>query len=346
MKLPFIDLKKIEQIKPNKHMIHLKPNIFLNYLAIDRIASKVDNKSIETVPHSFNDTQRYIKDLYLKREIQERIKKNKKYSLKNNISLNKHNNSNNQNNISLNKSNNIKTQINSNYHNNNNNNKSINVYENIDYHNNEIKYIKKTFSSNKIKKVISSFLFSSPKNQIKFINCIMNKSEKKKIIDKSIQKLKYPRKIKKKNIRLYLEENEKDEDKIIFKDRSLFTLFSPKEKHKYKDKKKIKSFRCWNNQLLKSLLPENIKNYYEYHKPQKEVKNVSKLKRTKVMYFRNDGYKTISSIINKKINSSEKHKKLKIMMLNKDKEKNGDNSNTINNDKSTKRKLSRSTLVY
>ena len=64
------------------------------------------------------------------------------------------------------------------------------------------------------------------------------------------------------------------------------------------------------------------------------------------MYFRNVGHKNISSIINKKINSSGKHKKLKKLILNKDKEKDRDNSNTINNDKSSKRKLSRSTLVY
>ena len=159
------------------------------------------------------------------------------------------------------------------------------------------------------------------------------------------QKLK---KIKKKNIKLFLEENEKDEDKIIIKEKSIIRSFSPKEKSAILKDKMYKSFRSWNNQLLKNILPKNIKNYYEYQE-QKEIDintNNSHFNETKVMYFRNEGYKTLSCINNDKNKYLGKYKKLKMMMLNKDKKNYNDNTIiTSYKDKNSIHHLSRSTLV-
>ena len=205
MKLPFLELKKLNQGKPHNHLIYLRKNHNLNNLILpnNSITSVLNDNNIkfENLTQGYHKTQRFINDLLQKKgKTIEKIR-TKKYFINNNISL-----INSNSNISSN-------QTNNNNQNNNNNDK-------------ENEYIKNPFNSFKIRNEISSFIYSSPKNQIRFINYIMNKSgnnifyennnqNNQNIQNKTIlnNKLMFPIKIKKKcNIRLYNEEKEKEKD--------------------------------------------------------------------------------------------------------------------------------------
>ena len=348
MKLPYLELKKIEQIKNNKHKIYLRPKNILNNLPNNSISSVLYNNSIktQTITQTYNKSQRRIKKISQKKEkVDDKINL-KKFFLNHDISLIQHNDNSNNNKSNYNNSNN------------NSNNKSSYANENsgrnYEYINGN-KYIKNPFNSFKIRKEISSFIYSSPENQIKFINYIMNKSDNNTInnMDNNKSNILFPITKKKKKIKESYDEKEKDEDKINIKDVSLFTLFFGKSNKGNKCektpisnmKKNINSSESWDNKLLKKILPKNIKNYYEY-KYQNEVNYCrnSKLKKIKkASYFRNNAYKTLKSMSNKRgktnYNFNEKFRKINMLFLNKGKQK--DNNIAIK----SMRKLSRSSSI-
>ena len=154
------------------------------------------------------------------------------------------------------------------------------------------KSIIKALNSFKIKKEISSFLYSSPDKQKRLINFLSDrfshmKSDINKIPNNYLQNnesnfndnklLKIRRKLikikenenKKLDESMIEEKNEDDEDKTNLKEFSLFSLFIGKKKDKIQNKIKYmrndkkKLIECWDNNLLKNVLPKNIKNHYE-----------------------------------------------------------------------------------
>lgn len=282
MKLPFLELKKVHQIKPQRQVIYLRHKNALNNLILpnNSISSVLNNKNqnLESLTQDFHKTQRNINQLFYNKGKTIEKMKTKKYIINNNISII-------NNNIPSNKT---------------------NIYENIGK-NNENKskrvYIKNPFDSLKIRKEISSYIYSSPENQIRFINYIMmNKSENKinEESNESNKEIIFPINVKKKTkIKLIKEIKEKDEDKINFKETSLFSLFfgnnkKEKEQNDIKTcirKNNLKSIESWDNNLLKNILPQNIKNYYDY-------KSNSKFKRSKAGYNRNKAYQTLISVNN------------------------------------------------
>ena len=304
MKLPILDLKKILNVKLNKHIIYLRPNNILNYSPSGGCAIKYYYQSLENIPHSFSNTRKYIKELLRKQEMHEKEKarKQKKYNMDYNLNINKYN---------------YYSQNCSSNNSNRNSNNTMNSYnykshDNIDDTKKDYKYIKYPFTSNNMIKDNSAIYCSPIKNR--FINIIMKKYTKNSIIfDKNSKKLEFPLKIKTNNS-ITLSFKEQDEDKI--KEGSLFTMFlSNKKNFLFKDKRE-KSFGSWNNKLLKNILPKKIKNYNEY-KDQEESKNNIKL---------------LNSLNNKKeiLNNicKEKFKKIKLKKLKNDRYNNdGNNSN-------------------
>ena len=336
MKLPFLELKKLNQAKPHNHLIYLRKNHNLNNLILpnNSITYVLNDNNIkfENLTQGYHKTQRFINDLLQKKgKTIEKIR-TKKYFINNNISL-----INSNSNISSN-------QTNNNNQNNNNNDK-------------ENEYIKNLFNSFKIRNEISSFIYSSPKNQIRFINYIMNKSgnnifyvnnnqNNQNIQNKTIlnNKLMFPIKIKKKcNIRMYNKEKEKekekekDEDKINLKESSLYSLLfgnnkEIKEKNEIKTsirkKRNLKCIESWDNNLLKNILPQNITNrnkneYYYQNKENNNYENNYKIKRIKGAYYRNNEFKTLNSVYNiknkTKFDFAGKYKKLNNISLNRNK---------------------------
>lgn len=313
MKLPFIELTKIKQIKPNKHIVYLRPNNFNEFLTNKNIPSDNYNHSLEsdTLSNNFNSTKKYFHKLSRKREIEEKIREHKKYILNNNnFSTIKYNNS-------------------------NNNNRSSNSHEKTETKKYNIKYLKNPFSSNKIKREISSFIFSSRENQVKFIKYLLNKSDRNNI-DNNMEKYYFSR-VRKKSKKLFLKgkDSPKDEDKTRLKDGSLYTIFfGKKQKLLFKNKEKVlKSFGSWNNKLLKNLLPQRIKNYDEYpeYLRQRIQKTKEELSSVNAMLIQNYDFKTLSSVSSNykryENNSTTKYRRIKIIMLNKDKPKRNDHDN-------------------
>ena len=315
MKLPFLEIKKIPQIKPERHIIYLRQKNNLNNLiipnnSISSVLSNNNNNNLGTLTQNYHKTQRNINELlYKKGKTIEKIK-TKKIFLNNNISII-------NNNISTNKT---------------------NVYENNNAeYINKNDFIKNPFDSLKIRKEISSYIFSSPKNQIRFINYIMmNKSDNKINDENNINnKIILPINIKKKSkIKLMKDVKEKDEDKINFKDSSLFSLFFG---NKYKNgikknikKKNIKTIESWDNNLLKNILPQNIKNYNEYNYQNIDNNNKCEFnfgkKRKQVGYYRNNEYQTLNSVNNNKNKTKYdfegNYKKINMILVNKDKHDN------------------------
>ena len=158
----------------------------------------------------------------------------------------------------------------------------------VDKYNNCEKYIKKTLNSDKIKKEISSYLYSSPEKQIHFINYLSGKLNKlntnyiKKLNNnkihsdsKVIRKIKVMRRLnndENENIYNNERENDKDEDKTNLREFNLFS-FSGKDKKKKIKCKKLKYIRnndnryieCWDNNLLKNIIPKSLKLQYEFN---------------------------------------------------------------------------------
>ena len=310
MKLPVIELAKIKQIKPIRQVIYLRQNDNLNYLILpnNNISSTFNEQKskMENLTQDYEKTQRKIINIFNKKVKMVEKNKVKKLVFKNSNSLI-----------------------------NNPTNLSINNYE---YKNDSKEYKRKNkiklqnpFNSIKIRNEISSYIYSSPENQIRFINYIMkNKSNnmennyKNKIIQTlDHDKLIYP--IKKQNpkiVKIIKEDNKKDidEDKINEKESSLLFLLLENKK-KPKEQKDIKSSRVnkknciesWDNNLLKNILPKNIK---EYHHENKNIQFV---------FHRNKGYKVLNS--NNSINKTRydienKYKKFKNFLLNKNKRDN------------------------
>ena len=328
MKLPFLELKKIPPIKSERQIIYLRQNNNnLNNLVLpnNSISSILNNNYINYINNNLasmtNDYQRTQKNInelfYKKAKTKEKIK-TKKFFLKNHI----------------------------NSFNDNISNNKINIYENNnDEYKYKKKYIKNPLDSFKIRNEISSFIYSNPQNQIRFIKYIMMNRSENKINDENINdKLLLPINAKKKTKIKLVKKNgetkkEKDEDKIHFKESSLFSLFfNNKNKDKNKDKnnnktkydirnRNIKSIESWDNNLLKNILPSNIKNYYDY-KYQNLINNnnyeLNSNKKNKVKYYRNNGCQTINSIYTirnaTKYDFDGKYKKINKILLNKEKQ--------------------------
>ena len=229
-----------------------------------------------------------------------------------------------------------------------------NVYDsNNDEYKNKNRYIKNPFDSFKIRKEISSYIYSSPKNQIRFINYIMMNKSDNKINDENDMnnKTKLPANIKKKSkIKLIKDVREKDEDKINFKESPLFSLFFANKNNNNKNEikknmknKNIKSIESWDNNLLKNILPQNIKNYNEYDFQNIKNNNNCELypnkKKNSVGYYRNCKYQTFNSVNNNrnktKYDFKGKFKKINMILINKGKH---DNENKIK----TNNKIARS----
>ena len=320
MKLPFLEFKKVHHIKPQRKAIFLRQKNNLNNLILpnNSISSVLNNKNknLESLTQDFYKTQRNINELFYKKGKTIEKLKTKKYIINNNISII-------NNNIPSNKT---------------------NIYESIG-NNSESKnrrvFIKNPFDSLKIRKEISSYIYSSPENQIRFINYIMmNKSENKinEESNESNNDIIIPTFVKKKTkiklIKEIKEIKEKDEDKINFKETSLFSLFFGNNYKKKKEKKDIKTYirknninsiESWDNNLLKNILPQNIKNYYEYNIKDEKNKNEShsNIKNNKVGYYRNNAYQTLNSVNNlrnkTRYDFEGKYKKINMILLNKDK---------------------------
>ena len=161
----------------------------------------------------------------------------------------------------------------------NNTNHKIEEDEKENY-NKYIKYIKNTLNSLKIKKEISSYLYSSPEKQIRIINFLslnLNKLTPQKIINnnqeksdsKKLRTIKIMRKFIKSEYNLENDyEKDKDEDKTNLKEYTFFPLFTkdknlPSKKIKYLRNKDKNYLESWDNNLLKNILPQNIKCHHE-----------------------------------------------------------------------------------
>ena len=157
--------------------------------------------------------------------------------------------------------------------------------EEKDKYTNYAKYIKNTLNSYKIKKEISSYLYSTPEKQIRIINYLSSKLNKlspnKKINSNKVRKESHKiRKIKVMKRFIKSEYNfeyddkkdkdkdkEKDEDKINLKEYTFFPLFTkdkniPCKKIKYLRNKDRNYIESWDNNLLKNILPQNLKCHY------------------------------------------------------------------------------------
>mgnify|MGYP006873074757 CR=1 FL=1 len=329
MKLPFIHLKRIKQTKEGNCQIFRNKDNLLNKLfypnnRINLGANKSKTKIPKFVQDFKNRTQKSINHLSLRNEKENRKKEAKSYFLSSNISI-----------INNNKTN----SINISRKNNNTDESSIN---NVD---DSIEKLKNPLNSFKIRKEISSLIFSSPENQNKFINYMLNGSsynnnsskEKSKSITKRLvipvnsrQKMK---------LKLLNEEKEIDEDKTNLKEETLYSLFFHNDNKNENKKenieeqniiKNIKRMKCWDNNVLKDILPQNIKNYFEF-KSQKVLQNDNynnnTFRKIRGIYHRNNNrLKTLLSVNDKtdklKYNfgdSGEKYKKINNILLNKQK---------------------------
>ena len=142
-------------------------------------------------------------------------------------------------------------------------------------------------------------------------------------------------------LKLSNEEKDEDEDKTNLKEESLYSLFFHKDnKNEHKKEnleekniiKNMKRMKCWNNNILKDILPQNIKNYFEY-KSQKVLQNDNcnnnTFRKIRGVHHRNNRLKTLLSVNDKtdksKYNfgdSGEKYKKINYIMLNRQKKHN------------------------
>ena len=328
MKLPFVHLKNIKKIKEKKCLIfrnkeNLLNNLFYPNNSINLGANDIKIKIPKFAQDFKHRTQKSINRLRLRNEKENRKKEIKNFFLSTNISTI---NNNKTNSIHINKKNN-----------------NTDEYNNNKDDDDSIEKLKNPLNSFKIRKEISSLIFSSPENQNKFINYIINgtsynyssSKEKSKTISKRLiipvnsrQKMK---------LKLLNEEKDEDEDKTNLKDESLYSLFFHKDKNEKKENfeekniiKNIKRMKCWNNNILKDILPQNIKNYFEY-KSQKLLQNDNcnnnTFRKISGIYHRNNRLKTL---VNDKTDKSkynfgdsgEKYKKINNILLNRQKKSN------------------------
>ena len=274
MKLPTLHKKKITKlIKTEKRYTNKGRKLnFLNYFLLpNHNISSILSENKNKCESEYRRTQRCIYSLNnLKTKINE-FNKSKR------LFFHLNNNNNNYLNSFYCKSTNRKI---SNYSYNS-------IEQEVDKYNNCLKYIKKTLNSYKIKKEISSYLYSSPEKQTHFLNYLsgklntLNFNNIKKLNNNEINNdLKTTRKIKvmrrlinDENENVYDNneiENDKDEDKTNLREYNLFS-FTSKDKEKNIKCKKPKYIRnnvnkhieCWDNNLLKNILPQSLKIQYE-----------------------------------------------------------------------------------
>ena len=143
------------------------------------------------------------------------------------------------------------------------------------------KYIKNTLNSVKIKKEISSFLYSTPDKQQRFINYLSNKFDGNKEININENCNMNDSKIRRRFIKIkqnsirdnYI--NNKDEDRTNLKE--FYILIGDKKSfknEKIKINSKIKNMRndnkkyieCWDNNILKNILPKNFRSFQKNNK--------------------------------------------------------------------------------
>jgi hypothetical protein len=331
MKLPLIHLKSIKKIKEGKCLIFRNKDNLLNNLFYPNNSINLEVNDIKAkIPKFVRDfkhrTQKSINHLSLRNEKESRKKETKSYFLNTNISII---NNNKTNSIHFNKKNNNTDES--------NNNKDDDE---------SIEKLKNPLNSFKIRKEISSLIFSSPENQNKFINYILNgtsynHSSNKKKNKTNSKRLIVPVNLRQKmKLKLLNEEKEEDEDKTNLKDESLYSLFFHKDKNEKKKEnceekniiKNIKRMKCWNNNILKDILPQNIKNYFEY-KSQKVLQNDNcnnnTFRKISGIHHRNNRLKTLLSVNDKtdksKYNfgdSGEKYKKINNILLKRQKKNN------------------------
>ena len=328
MKLPFIHLKSIKKIKEGKCLIFRnKDNLLNNLFYPNNSINLGSNDPKKKIPKFFQDfkhrTQKSINHLSLRNDSR---KKAKNFFLNTNISI-----------INSNKTNSINI-----HHKRNNTDESNN---NKDDDDDNIEKLKNPLNSFKIRKEISSLIFSSPENQNKFINYMQNgasynynysnsKEKSRKIGKRFNIPLNSGQKLK---LKFLKEEKEVDEDKTNLKDESLYSLFfhnddKENKKENLEEKniiKNIKRMKCWNNNILKDILPQNIQNYFEYksHKVlQNDNCNNNTFRKIRGIHHRNNRLKTLISVNDKTVkskynfgDSGEKYKKINNILLNKQK---------------------------
>lgn len=269
MKLPILELRKISRINQNKkHCINLgKKKTFLHHFLLpnNNFSSNLTERKLkyEILSPNSSNTQRYTNfDNTTKSKLIDLTKSRSELF----NSLVTKNSANSYLNSYICKSSNRMTS------------NDIDSSDDETYQQNNYEtYIKKSFNSFKIKKEISSFLYSSPEKQKRLINYLSHKFNKnnnngkinnpigKKQMTK-IKKIFFNLKDEDKKDDSQNDDNNKDEDKTNLKEFSLFSLFmSNKNKNTQSKINHIRNFKekfaeCWDNNILKNILPQKIKN--------------------------------------------------------------------------------------
>ena len=293
MKLPILELQRISQINNNKKCLFKlsRKKSSANYFFIPKnnISSIFSEKKLkwEEIPKESHRSHRYMNIHNNSKSKLIEFYKAKNEFLNNNINKNK-------NNLNYLSSYNCKSSNKITY-----NDMENSTEEESAKNNNYEKYIKKTLNSFKIKKEISSFLYSSPDKQKQLIDFLSDKFNKinrkyanininnngKNIKNNQLIKIRKKLIKIKGNERKDLDESmnqkdeEYDEDKTNLKEFSLFSLFIGKKKEKMQNKIKFtrggenKYIECWDNNLLKNILPKNIKSHSELNLKSSESNN-------------------------------------------------------------------------
>ena len=287
MKLPILELKGIGSINNNKkHLFKLKriktiANFFLlQKHNISSIFSENKLKS-EILPKENHFSQRYNNNVI---NNSKKIKLTELIKFKNAFFNRNKNRNNNDNLNSYNCKSSNRITLN-----------DISTEEESAKNNNYEKYIKNRLNSFKIKKEISSFLYSSPEKQKRLINFLSKKFNKEYNNDvstsvnldkgniRNVNLIKIKKRlinIKENDINeldesIIQEDNDQDEDKTNLKEFSLLSLYIGNKKEKIQNKVKYmrdnknKYIESWDNNLLKNILPKNIKS-----EPELNIKNI------------------------------------------------------------------------
>ena len=290
MKLPLLDLQKINRLNANKKsLINLeKRRHFLNKFTPQNnsISSNITDrkKFLETSTRNSYPTQ---KKFIIDNSIKEKLSY---YTKMKDESINCKNNTNSVNSY------NYKLSSRTSMNNGDNNNNDNEISKNDNYE----KYIKKVLSSFKIKKEISSFLYSSPDKQkrlINYLSCKINNNNDdyntyynnsiSTSINNQINKM---NRMQKKFINITIKDNKKtnntkieaDEDKTNLKEISFYAVMLGKKNYKLQSKIKNKkidkknNIKGWDNNLLKNILPKNIKNQSIINSKNREINNNKK----------------------------------------------------------------------
>ena len=287
MKLPLLDFKKINRLTSNKKILMNleKKRHLLNYFLVpdNNISSNLTDRktSLDTLTRNGYQTHRIFK-----------INKSSKDKLTHYTKM-KEETISNKNTISYGNSYNCKLTNKTSLNNGDNNNDNNEASKSDNYE----KYIKKVLSSFKIKKEISSFLYSSPDKQKRLINYLsfrinnniddnntyfynsINNSTNNKISKINRMQRKFINIIIKNNRKVNEAKIEADEDKTNLNEISLFSLFLGKDnfklqsKLKYKKIDKKKYIEGWDNNILKNILPQNIKNQSIVNIKNREINN-------------------------------------------------------------------------